>query len=348
MLKSFAPQGGSIESLFVKEGDVVKKGQVLAVLIIDKKDLTGADINEQLITRLKQQISLANKEIQQYTKLYSKELDEVDEKIRSLHEEKSALEAQLEILQQKLALHLKQNTDLTALNSKGFISNIEMDRQKQSLLETKLEKQQIVRQIFQFETRLQELSIKKEKQPYEHKIKISQLLRQKDDLSQRLEKFQAEYKYTVTASQDGVIASIQVVLGEVVTPRKPLVHIAPLGSELVAEVLIPTRSAGFIEKGKTVRLRFDAFPYQRFGSIEGQVKNIDQALISPGEVHLPVDFKEPVYRLKAQLNEQEIKAYGKAFQLKSGMFFEADIILERRTLIEWVLDPVLSLKGRIN
>jgi membrane fusion protein len=43
-----------------------------------------------------------------------------------------------------------------------------------------------------------------------------------------------------------------------------------------------------------------------------------------------------------------MQAFGKAFNLKSGMLFEADIMLEQRTLIEWLLEPIYSLRGRVS
>jgi membrane fusion protein len=127
-----------------------------------------------------------------------------------------------------------------------------------------------------------------------------------------------------------------------------LLHILPEGSELIAELLLPTRSAGFIQLGNSTRLRFDAFPYQRFGFIKSEIIRIDQALISPNEIQLPISLQEPVYRLRAKLNQQQMRAFGKAFDLKSGMLFEADIMLEQRTLIEWLLEPIYSLRGRVS
>ena len=52
-------------------------------------------------------------------------------------------------------------------------------------------------------------------------------------------------------------------------------------------------------------------------------------------MQLPIVLQEPVYRLRAKLTKQQVQAYGQAFELKSGMLFEADIMLEQRTLIEW-------------
>ena len=162
---------------------------------------------------------------------------------------------------------------------------------------------------------------------------------------------QNSHSYTITASHSGIVTGIQVVEGETLSTSraqsKPLLHILPRGYELVAEILLPTRSAGFIEKGQISRLRFDAFPYQRFGFIESEVTRIDRALISPNEVQLPIALQEPVYRLRAKLTRQQMHAYSQEFDLKSGMLFEADIILEQRTLIEWLLEPIYSLKGRV-
>ena len=126
-----------------------------------------------------------------------------------------------------------------------------------------------------------------------------------------------------------------------------MLHILPEGSELIAELLLPTRSAGFVQLGNKTRLRFDAFPYQRFGFIESEITRIDQTLISPNEIQLPISLREPVYRLRAKLNQQKMQAFGKEFDLKSGMLFEADIMLEKHSIIEWLFEPIYSLRGRI-
>ena len=63
-------------------------------------------------------------------------------------------------------------------------------------------------------------------------------------------------------------------------------------------------------------------------------------------MQLPITLQEPVYRLRATLTKQQMQAYSQSFELKSGMLFEADIMLEQRTFIEWLLEPIYSLKGR--
>ena len=188
--------------------------------------------------------------------------------------------------------------------------------------------------------------------PQQYTLRINILKRQQADIQRQLAQVASNYKYTITASNNGIVTGIQVVEGETLSQSKaqakPLLHIIPENSELVAELLLPTRSAGFIEIGNITRLRFDAFPYQRFGFINSEITRIDQALISPNEIQLPISLQEPVYRLRVKLNQQQMQAFGKAFDLKSGMLFVADIMLEQRSLIEWLLEPLYSLNGRVS
>ncbi|MGB0935888.1 MAG: HlyD family efflux transporter periplasmic adaptor subunit [Colwellia sp.] len=206
--------------------------------------------------------------------------------------------------------------------------------------------------MLQHKNQLSQLAFNRENVPQQYTLKINNLKRQQSELQRQLAQVTSNYQYTITASNDGLVTGVQVVEGETLSQSKaqskPLLHIIPEGSDLVAELLLPTRSAGFIGIGNKTRLRFDAFPYQRFGFVTSKIIRIDQTLISPNEVLLPISFQEPVYRLRAKLTQQQMKAFGKEFDLKSGMLFEADIMLEKRTLIEWLLEPIYSLKGRVS
>jgi membrane fusion protein len=97
-----------------------------------------------------------------------------------------------------------------------------------------------------------------------------------------------------------------------------------------------------------VLLRFLAYPHQKFGSQAARVVAISKNPLAPAELGFsPTDgSREPVYRIKAALGSQTIQAYGRAEPLQAGMQVEADIQLDRRRLIEWIFEPVLSLAGR--
>lgn len=352
VIKSFANQGGTIEKLWIKEGDKVTKGQSLATLLVQQSNSEGVDLSEELADQLNTQASLLSDEITQHQALKAQEILNLQAQQTALENEQIALENQLILAEEKLALLNKQQLDFNLLNKSGYLSNLEKERQQQTLLEAKQEKQNIARLLLQQKNKLNQLIFNLKNIPQQYILRINNLKRQQADLQRQLAQVASNYKYTITASNSGIVTGIQVVEGETLSQTKaqakPLLHILPEGSELIAELLLPTRSAGFVQLGNNTRLRFDAFPYQRFGFIKSEITRIDQALISPNEIQLPISLQEPVYRLRAKLNQQQMKAFGKAFDLKSGMLFEADIMLEQRTLIEWLLEPLYSIKGRIS
>ena len=352
VIKSFANQGGTIDKLWVQEVDQIIKGQSLATIIVQQNNSNGIDLSTQLAEQLNAQSNFLSDEITQHQALKNQELLNLQtQKIASANE-KVALKSQLTFVEEKLMLLNEQQLDFNQLNKSGYVSNLEKDRQQQALLEAKQEKQNIARLLLQHQNQLNQITFNIKNIPQQYALRINSLKRQQAELQRQLAQVASNYKYTITASNSGTVTGVQVVEGETlsqsIAQSKPLLHILPEGSELIAELLLPTRSAGFIQVGNNTRLRFDAFPYQRFGFINSEITRIDQTLISPNEIQLPVTLQEPVYRLRAKLNQQQMKAFGKAFDLKSGMLFEADIMLEERTLMEWLLEPIYSLKGRVS
>ncbi len=114
-----------------------------------------------------------------------------------------------------------------------------------------------------------------------------------------------------------------------------------------ADLFVPTRAIGFIEPGQSVLLRYSAFPYQQFGIHEGTVEKVTQTILLPNELDVPVQLEEPVYRVSVVPKEQTITAYGRELDLQAGMLLEASILLEGRSLGEWLLAPIYSLRGSL-
>jgi membrane fusion protein len=145
----------------------------------------------------------------------------------------------------------------------------------------------------------------------------------------------------------GVVTNVALTQGQSVSEDQLLATLLPAGSGLHVELLVPTRAIGFIKPGNTVELRYEAFPFQRFGHYHGTVSQVSKTVWGQGEQVGPFAIKEPVYRVDVQLQEQNVKAQGQEFGLRSGMLVGADILLEKRTMFEWVFEPVLNLGSRI-
>jgi membrane fusion protein len=99
-----------------------------------------------------------------------------------------------------------------------------------------------------------------------------------------------------------------------------------------------------VQSGQRVRILYEAFPYQQFGTYGGTVNEVSRTVLTKSDISGPVELKEPAYRVMADLDRPDVDAYGKPVPLQAGMLLKADIILEKRSLMRWFLDPLLSVR----
>ena len=150
----------------------------------------------------------------------------------------------------------------------------------------------------------------------------------------------------LVAPVTGTIVSLNTQVGATTNPQVPLLTIAPAGSPLEARLLLPTRAAGMVAAGQDVRLMVDAFPFQRFGAVEGVISDVAKSIVKPGEISAPVEFKEAVYAVRVAIPSPNVTVYGAGRPLDIGMTLKADIITDRRTFMTWLLDPLMAARGR--
>jgi membrane fusion protein len=179
------------------------------------------------------------------------------------------------------------------------------------------------------------------------KNQLAALERNISALDQELTEYESRRQVVIRAPSAGVATTILGVQGQYITPTTPLLSLVPEEAVLEAHLLAPSHAIGFIVLRQTVAVRYQAFPYQRFGSAKGRITEISKTLITPHEVTLPVPLQEPVYRVIVALEAQTITAYGTEMPLQAGMVLDADIWLEQRRLIEWIFDPLYSITGRL-
>lgn len=156
----------------------------------------------------------------------------------------------------------------------------------------------------------------------------------------------AQNGFALVARANGRVTALQAKVGDATDASKPLMAIIPTGSVLQAELYLPSRAAGFVEGGQTVRLLYDAFPSTRFGPGYGTVANLSTTVLNPDEVRASVKATEPVYRVVVSLRDNAVNAYGKRLPLQSGMALSADILLESRSFLDMLLDPLRAAAGR--
>lgn len=128
--------------------------------------------------------------------------------------------------------------------------------------------------------------------------------------------------------------------GDKVQAYKPLLSIAPEGTRSVLQVEIEERDRGFLREGQTVKVKFTAFPYQRYGFINGTLE-----YISPATVISASDHKRPVYKGRVGIERDYFTVDDIRHALRYGMTATAEIVVRKRRLIDLALDPLRSING---
>ena len=162
----------------------------------------------------------------------------------------------------------------------------------------------------------------------------------------RLAELSHQQKSVLIASVAGTVSTLQLKAGQQVSDGQLALSLLPENPQLEAVLYLPTAAIGFVATGQEARLRYHAYPYQRFGIFTGTVVDISDTVL------LPTDLPElalpgPSFRVRVKLPSQTVLAYQKALPLKAGMTLEADLVTEKRSLMQWLFDPVYSLRGQI-
>lgn len=353
LVRIFAPQSGVITQLNAYEGMEVRKGTVLLVLSTDLQSEALGATQEEIVRRLvsRRDGMLAERELHQ--QLYSQQVQDFSERLAALRSEQASLERELELQRDRLQLAEQGSERLRQLHERGLIveqrwQEVEDNRLDQGLKLRELERNQVTtqRERLMLEAELKAL-------PLRHRTQRSEIDRNIAALEQDLAQAEAQRQIVIPAPQDGTVTAIQAELGGSARTNVPLLSIVPAGSQLEARLFIPSTAIGFVRPGQRVLLRYQAFPYQKFGHYEGRVANVSRSAVSPGElapelVGLTSLFgaNEAVYPGTVTLASQTATAYGEQIPLQPGMQLEADVVIERRRLFEWVLDPLYTLTGK--
>lgn len=188
------------------------------------------------------------------------------------------------------------------------------------------------------------------------KTELNQLARSRSSLEQEASENAARKSTVITAPYAGTVTALNLKVGQSVQLGQNLATLVPTGKSgedaLQAQLFAPSRTAGFVQPGQTVYLRYGAYPYQKFGLHTGRITSVSATPFAPSE--LPPNLaqqlvaqagsNEALYRINVHLGDQSIRAHGENIDLKPGLTLEADVLQERRKIWEWVLEPVLAAR----
>jgi membrane fusion protein len=342
-----ASEAGTVAELLAKEGDEVEAGQPLIRLSFERGTASGVTSSELVQREISERRLVLEREQQQVKLLGQQQADALRRKISDLERELAQFDVEIRAQQSRFASARNEFQRSEELYKEKFYSESKLIEFRNNVLDQQVKVEALKRQRAGVE---RELSAARAEEPsiaLKTQTALEQIRRQASELQQGSVQEEAKRENVIRAPVAGVLTNIAAAKGETVAESAPLAVVVPKGSGLHAQLLVPTRAIGFVAPGQEVVLRYDAFPFQRFGQYRGTVERVSRTVWSAGEKVGQLVVKEPVYRVDVKLEAQYVVAGDQKLPLRSGMMVNADILQEKRKVWEWVFEPVLSLKQRL-
>lgn len=346
-----SPATGVLDRLHLDEGDDVERGQPLAVVNIPRATASDEDTSQALEVSLERRRASLLSSGAANTDLLGAQESALRSQIGDAERELRQIASEIQTRVEQVNLAEETLGRLRQLEDERYVSLLQIKQQESSLLSWRAEMQALERQALATRRTQTQLVQALQEIPSQTRVKDADLQRELALLEQELVETQLRGAVSVRSPSDGMISSQLVKPGQSVQAGQPILSILPRGDALEAELLVPSRAIGFVETGDAVQLRYQAFPYQKFGHHRGTVAMVSRSAIIPGEYgtgRQATGQAEPMYRVVVRLETQSVMAYGQEEPLRPGMLFEADILGEKRRLIEWILEPIYSVRGRMS
>jgi membrane fusion protein len=348
---------------FVREGDSVIAGQPLFELSTARQGEQG-----EITALVAQQLATRQQSIEAEQRLRSAQATEkkqaLEQRLSNLASEAAQLEQEVTLTQRRHSLASSSVAKFQTLQAQGYVSGAQTQQKQEDLIDIATRLANLQRSKLQLQAN--QMALQAEQAAIGNNLATdqAQLQRAAASLQQEIAENRNRKTSLITASQAGSISTLSSQNGQMINAGQVLATLIPKANDsadnalLEAHLYAPSRSAGFVAIGQQVLIRYQAYPYQKFGLHLGTVIDISKTPFAPSELPASLastilsnaqqniqgfNSNEALYRIKVRLDKQTIDAYGQLQSLKSGMTLEADVLQDRRKIWEWIAEPVLAV-----
>ncbi|GBL05157.1 HlyD family secretion protein [Glaciecola sp. KUL10] len=339
---------GLVSEVLVKDGELVEKNQALLKIKRTQAFMQGDELLQQNRITLEARIKNVGMLLARHEAKTINDIVHQNAHLKRLLSAEDLLREQHTLLTEQIKVMSQQSTNYSALVSDRLLTQQTLDTHMQKLAEMEMRERQI--QVELLTTAQNINAVEQTIAQLEHTQNNFELEQQAtiNNLKLELASHSQNNEYTVYAPKAGKVSALQVYQGSDLSKHKTLLKILGERQQHRAKLYIPSASIGLIEHDQTVTIRLDAFPYQQYGAIEGQLTQVSQSVLMPDELPAnPLGYQQPVFEALVQLKQTGIKVDGRSVGFKHGMTFEASVKLDDRNIIEWLLAPIYRLKGAL-
>lgn len=366
---------GIVKEILVREGDHVRAGQLLLRL---DTTVSGADrnivANEVQFRRLQlrrieaeisgREMSLRAGEVpadlyaeiemqaRARRRTYQNALEAERSALAQAEEELQSAQAQVVKLEQVLPILSSEAESLADLAERGLVPKFQSAEKQRERIETEQNLASQRRTVASLEarvgnsrSRIEGVTSQYREQLLTERVEAqSALARGEQELTKQQHRSELS---ELRAPQDGVIKDVVTyTVGAVVSAGTVLMSLVPVDEELVAEVMVANEDVGFVREGQSVKVKLAAFPFQKYGMVDGTVVRIAaDAAPAPNEEDARDEetnerSRVSPYKAVIKLDSQQLIAGDSRWPLVPGMHVAAEIKQGTRTVMEYLLSPV--------
>ena len=346
VMRAVATHSGVIESFAVEEAQFLPAGGVIA-RVRRSADYQSGPVGQAVLDALSRQAEAALVVASSQQAQLRNDEQRLRARLDGLTDELDRLNEQLAFQVAEVGLADEDVARVEVIAQRGYVSTRELNSRQSVLLSAQRGLASLRQDSAALEQERTETSAQLDAIPVRMEAAAADAASAQAVLDERTVLAEAQNSYTITSPIDARVAAILQQEGRAVAAGQAIAVLLPDGDMIVAELFVPTRAVGFIRPGQEVRLAYEAFPHQRFGVGRGEIIQVSQTVLAPSEISVPgLLLNEPVFRVRARLERQQIEAYGEQIALQPGLLLSADIVLERRSLIEWAFDPIFAAGRR--
>lgn len=360
-LRIAVPRNGAIQQVLVEEGQTVQAGQKLMVVSYAPKLQYGESISQGLQINHQAQIDAQAAQVQAKRQQLIRQQEETRVRQQGIDIDIAQLIQARELQAQRVALQEQTAVAMSKLAEQGLLAKLSLRVKEEELIAARQNASSIDRDIAQQKNLSMQLASQLKRLQADEQMIQSDGKAVEVQMAEKSLNTQANYEDHLTSPISGIVTALQAKKGAPINGSQTLAVIVPTrGSDAVhsghtkemnasgleVELWAPSRAIGFVKPGNKVRIMYESFPYQNFGVGTGLVRDVARAPTLPNEIPISNANREQLFRIRVNLTESSLNAYGRAWALSPGMTLSADLVLEERSLLDWLLEPLLALKKR--
>ncbi|WP_144391558.1 HlyD family efflux transporter periplasmic adaptor subunit [Pleionea sediminis] len=344
--KVTAPQGTSIVEIFVSDGDQVSAGDPLFKVKNRNFDIQGNDLLESNKSTIQSTLELLNEQLEITRSSYKEKKSVLTSRMAIDKNKLNTLKDSLSKYELKHQLMKEQIGNFERLFNKNQISKSELYNKRIELIDFEIGMNQIKQDIDSIKNQI--LSTKEAliQLDLSQDSENSRLLVSIEDKKQMLIQISGEKEQIIKAGISGVVTNFTNSQGSKLSSSDTIMQIVPQDSPLLAEVYLASQDIAFVKKGQKVKLALDSFPYQKYGYASGIVSSISETAMGDLGTVQTINSKDNHYRVLVQLEDSSLEHKGKQLKFVPGMMLKGFIYGDKRSLFEWVFEPVYGLMER--